>query len=150
VVPIDDFITGERAQRSPDWATFDRHRLKTDVLDVASVDSTLRYRQYNSGEWVSGKGGSWRELQVGRLVIIEGCGIIHPLLTPYYTVSAWIDCPQERALVSAKKRDESETDLFGDDDTSQLWDEVWGPNDRDFYINFRPDQNATVLVEPQF
>lgn len=150
VVPVDDFIIGERTQRSTDWATFDRQRLRRSVLEPARIGQTLSYQRYNSGEWVSGRGGSWRELEIGRLVIVEGCGIIHPLLTPCYDVSAWIDCPHEVALESAKKRDRSETELFGSDDTDQLWNEVWGPNDLDFFNAFKPDELATVLVERQF
>lgn len=69
---------------------------------------------------------------------------------PFYDYSAWIDCPQDIALVSAKKRDVNEVELFGDDDTSLLWDTVWGPNDSDYFEQFRPDLSATVLVEPQF
>ncbi len=150
IIPIDDFIVGARNERSSDWSTFDRARLKKEVLEKAIVGEQLRYQQYNSGEWVSGSGGTWRELEVGRIVIIEGCSVIHPSLTYDYTYSAWIDCPQEKALESAKQRDLGETELFGGDDTTMLWDEVWGPNDKDFFHAFRPDLLATVLVEPQF
>lgn len=150
VIPIDDFIIGERTQRSTDWATFDRGRLRHDVLDVASIGRPLSYQRYNSGEWAEGRGGTWREVEIGQFVIIEGCGVIHPSLTQYYDASAWIDCTHESALESAKKRDQSEVELFGNDDTDRLWDEVWGPNDLDFFKAFRPDVLATVLVEPQF
>lgn len=62
----------------------------------------------------------------------------------------WINCPQEDALRSSKSRDRAETELFGEDDTDTLWDEVWGPNDADFFSKYRPDEVADVLVEKQF
>lgn len=150
VIPIDDFIIGARDERSVDWRTFDRSRLHDDIIEPASVGKTLRYQRYNSGDWVANRGGDWIEVTVGKVVIVEGCGILHPTLLPHYDFSAWIDLPQPRALESAKYRDASEIELFGDDDTAALWDNVWGPNDKDFFETFRPDLNATVLVEPQF
>ena len=150
IIPIDDFIIGERTHRSADWSTFDRLRLQNEILQRAVTGKTLRYQQFHSGEWVSGVGGAWRELSIGEIVVIEGCGVIHPNLMPFYDYSAWIDCPQDIALVSAKKRDANEAELFRDDDTTLLWDTVWGPNDSDYFEQFRPDLSATVLVEPQF
>ncbi len=150
VIPIDDFIIGARTERSGDWQTFDRTRLRNDVIEPAHIGKVLKYQKYNSGDWVNNKGGALVEVTIGQVVIIEGCGILHPDLLPYYDCSAWINLSQERALESAKKRDANETELFGDDDTERLWDEVWGPNDREFFATFRPDLRATVLVEPQF
>lgn len=150
VVPIDDFIIGKRTERSDDWRTFDRNRLRQDILDNARIDKILRYQRFNSGEWASGMSGSWRNMKVGRIIIVEGCGIIHPDLVSFYDLSAWIECPQDRALASSKQRDSAELALFGSDNTNLLWDDVWGPNDKDYFDKFRPDQMASVLVEQQF
>lgn len=150
IVPIDDFIIGARDERSRDWRTFDRERLYREVITPARIGEVLRYQKYNSGDWVNGRGGNQVEITIGQTVLIEGCGILHPSLMDNYNCSAWIDLPQDRALSSAKHRDATEIELFGDDDTATLWDKVWGPNDADFFKTFRPDQNATVLVEPQF
>lgn len=150
VIPIDDFIVGARDERSADWRTFDRARLRRDILESARPGESLSYQKYNSGDYVNGKGGELVQVAIGRTVIVEGCGILHPELMGYYDASAWIAMPQEAALASAKQRDSSEGDLFGDDDTAALWDEVWGPNDKNFFDTFRPDFAATVLVEPQF
>ena len=83
ILPIDDFIIGERTHRSADWSTFDRLRLQNEILQRAVTGKTLRYQQYHSGEWISGVGGAWRELSIGKIVIIEGCGVIHPDLMPF-------------------------------------------------------------------
>lgn len=150
VIPIDDFIIGDRTERSTDWRTFDRNRLRHDVLDVARPGNILRYQRFNSGEWANGESGTEREMQVGKIMVVEGCGVIHPTVMSYFDYSAWIDCPQEKALVSSKQRDSAETRLFGDDDTNALWDEVWGPNDQDYFNRFRPDLLVDVLIEKQF
>lgn len=150
VVPIDDFIVGPREQRSGDWQTFDRERLRKEVLEQAQIGKPLSYRRYNSGDWVNGRGGSTRTFISRQILIIEGCSVIHPELIPYYDCSVWIDCSQEVALANAKQRDQAETNLFGDDDTDKLWDEFWGPNDKDYFKTFRPDKLAGVLIEPQF
>lgn len=150
VVPVDDFIIGARDERSADWSTFDRQRLRTEVIDRATTGSTLRYQAYNSGEWVQGLGGSWRELEIGHLVIVEGCSVIHPELISFYDSSAWINCSQSRALDTAKARDALELGLFRGEDTARLWDEVWGPNDRDFFNGYRPDLLAEFVIERQF
>jgi len=150
VVPIDDFIVGPREQRSGDWQTFDRERLRQDVLERARVGKPFSYRRYNSGDWVNGRGGSLRIVTPRKILIIEGCSVIHPDLMPYYDCSVWVDCPQEVALANAKQRDQTEIDLFGDDDTDRLWNEFWGPNDRDYFETFHPDHLANVLLEPQF
>lgn len=42
IVPIDDFIVGPREQRSGDWQTFDRARLRQEVLERAYVGISLR------------------------------------------------------------------------------------------------------------
>lgn len=150
IVPIDDFIVGPREQRSGDWQTFDRERLRRGILEQAHFGEPLSYRKYNSGEWVNGRGGKVRTVTPRQVLIVEGCSVIHPELMPYYDCSVWIDCSQDIALANAKQRDQTETSLFGDDDTAKLWDEIWGPNDRDYFETFRPDQMVSVLLEPQF
>lgn len=143
VVPIDDFIIGPRDQRSGDWQTFDRKRLRREVLETARIGKALRYQANNSGEWVSGQGGKWTTIVPHRYLIIEGCGILHPLLMPYYDYSVWIDCSGETAWGQAKQRDKSEGH-----ESDKLWDEVWVPNDQDFFNTYHPDKLASGIVQP--
>jgi uridine kinase len=142
VIPIDDFIVGAREGVDEDWATFDRERLRNDVLDVAKPGRQLSYKTYNSGEYVSGRGGRLRTITPERILIVEGCGILHPELMQYFDYSAWVDCPRAVAVELAKSRDKSEGN-----DNDRLWDEVWSPNDQRFFDKYRPDLLATVLVE---
>jgi len=143
IVPIDDFIIGAKDERSKDWATFDRRRLRKEVLDVAETGTPLTYSVYNSGEWSSGQPGRTRTITPQKFLIIEGCGIIIPSLMPYYDYSAWIGVSGLDAWERAKQRDRSEGNI-----NDKLWDEVWGPNDQDYYDKYRPDQRARVIVQP--
>ena len=45
IVPIDDFIVGARDERSGNWRTFDRDRLKSEVLEKATIGYQLRYQK---------------------------------------------------------------------------------------------------------
>lgn len=143
VVSIDDFIVGARDERSGDWRTFDRDRLRREVLIPAKPDTTITYQQFHSGEWVGHTGGRWRTIRPHKYLIIEGCGIFHPTLMPYFDFSVWIDCPQDIALKRAEARDLSQ----GNDDRS-LWEEVWRLNDLDYFHTFHPDKLASAIVDP--
>ncbi len=143
VVPIDDFIIGRRDERSSDWSTFDRNRLHEDILKVARPNVPLSYKIYNSGEWVAGKGGISRTITPQKFLIVEGCGILHPDLMPYYDYSVWIGQSGDTAWEKAKTRDRSEGN-----NNDQLWDEIWGPNDIDYFNKYRPDQLATAIIDP--
>lgn len=144
MVPIDDFIVGSKNMRSGDWATFDRERLRASVLEVARPDKPVGYQQYNSGEWVEGRGGRWREIRPHRYLIIEGCGILHPSLMPYFDFSIWIDCPEVVALSRAEKRD-----VAAGNDDRELWEHVWRQNDLEYFNNFHPDKLASLVLDQQ-
>jgi uridine kinase len=142
VVSIDDFIVGPKHERSADWHTFDRERLRDEILAVAQPGEMLTYQQFQSGVRASHRPGSQRTITPGKYLIIEGCSVLHPDLMKYYDFSVWIDCPLDTARLRAEARDRSQ----GNDD-SRLWDEVWSPNDRDYFNNYRPDRLADAIVE---
>jgi uridine kinase len=142
IVPIDDFIIGPKNERSSVWHTFDRERLRREILIPARPDKPLSYERYTSGEWVEERGGERRTFIPRSYLIIEGCGILHPALMSYYDYSAWIDCEPAVAWKRAKTRDLTE----GNDDRN-LWDNVWELNDAAFFDTFHPDRLASTLVE---
>ncbi len=142
VVPIDDFIIGRQDQRSNNWSTFDRSRFATDILQNARTNKPLRYQQFQSGEFASGRPGTWRSFTPQRYVIVEGCSVLHPSLMDYYDFSVWIDCSLGDALSRAKARDMAEGRKYW------LWDSVWGPNDNDYFASIRPDRLANATISP--
>lgn len=139
VVSIDDFITGPRDHRSKHWDTFDRRRFQTEILQAAKPGAEIEYTQFQSGIMASGLPGNLRKIHLKRYLIVEGVGIFTPDLMKFYDMSIWINCPIEIAIARAKERGKNEKEP-----NSHLLDYVWGPNDLDFYSEFRPDQLATV------
>jgi uridine kinase len=139
VVSIDDFIIGPPDQRSSEWDTFDRDRLKNDILKVVRPNKPIRYLQYQSGIYASHRPGKTRTIVPQKYLIIEGCSVIQPSLMHYYDFSIWIDCPFDLAIERAKERDRMQGM-----DNDKLWDEVWEPNDIDFFSKYSPDKLATV------
>lgn len=141
VVSIDDFIIGPKEQRSNDWATFDRVRFKKEILLKAKPGKVISYDQYQSGEWANNLPGKVRTINIQDYLFVEGCGIIHPDLNAYYNLKVWIDCSLEIATDRAKNRDRLEGN-----NNDKLWDEVWGPNDKDYFEKFKPKKVADKLV----
>lgn len=139
VVSIDDFIIGPKEQRSTDWHTFDRGRLEREILKSAQTNHALRYQQFQSGVWASKQSGTWRTIYPRNYIIIEGCSVLHPSLMKYYDLSVWINCLPELALDRAKQRDRSEGN-----NQDKLWDEVWAPNDLNYFNIYHPDRLADV------
>lgn len=142
VVSIDDFITKPRNHRSQNWSTFDRNRFKSELLDTAEMNSSIGYTQFQTGVYVSGKPGTHRLINIGKLLIVEGVSIFTPELIKSYSLAVWINCPIDIAVCRAKQRGKIDKD-----DNGWLLDNVWRPNDVDFYGAYRPDELADVIYE---
>ncbi len=142
VVSIDDFIRRAPTDRSTNWGTFNRARLCHDILSEARPGQSITYLQQQSGIVADHKKGTRRTITLRNYLIIEGCSVLHPRLMHYYDYSIWIDCPQPVALERAEARDQSEGRSY------KLWDDVWGPDDRDYFKHFRPDRLADVEIKP--
>ena len=138
VVSADSFIRDGLRDRSSDWHTFDRARLRAQVLEPASRGDPIRYQAY---DWERDTLGEWREVGPSRYLIVEGISILHPDLLAYYDLSVWIDCPIEVAAERGRQRDR---DVFKADHDRE-WAEVWTPNEREFLARYRPDEAADVL-----
>ncbi len=78
------------------------------------------------------------------VVIVEGIRLLQPKLLPHFDVSIWIDCPQEYAIQRAKSRDIEQGD---DKEMVSRWDTDWGPKDKAYFEEYRPDQIATFLYK---
>jgi hypothetical protein len=70
----------------------DWRRLRSQVLLPLSRDVAGRYQP---GRRDAGDPGTWRELQVGGIVVVEGrCALIKQLAT-FYDFRIWVDAPPE-------------------------------------------------------
>jgi uridine kinase len=138
VVSIDDFILERNAGRSADWNSFDRARMRNQVLEPAACGKTVRYQVY---DWKEDRLGKWRTVPPCDYLILEGISVLHPNLRGYYDFKIWIDCPLKVATERAIQRDRQ----WGNDHDT-LWRTVWAPNDRDYFKKYRPDLAADTVL----
>ncbi|MBT3344175.1 MAG: hypothetical protein HN712_13325 [Gemmatimonadetes bacterium] len=84
------------------------------------------------------------EEELPRVVIAEGIRLLRPDTLEFFDATIWINCPQEYALQRAKDRDR----LQGEDETEVArWDTDWGPKDRAYFDQYRPDRGAMFLYD---
>jgi uridine kinase len=138
VVSADDFIVGRMQERSHDWASVDRARLREQVLEPAHSTARIRYQRY---DWPSDELADWRELVAPHVLIIEGVGILHPDLVALFDLTVWVDVPLDLASERGRRRDK---DTYGVDHDAQ-WRDIWAPNDAAFAERFGPRETADIL-----
>ncbi len=139
VIPGDEFLS-ERppAGRSADWSAVDRDRLRRQVLDPAREGARVRYQVWDPADRAP---GPWVELDQPTAIIVEGLGLYVPELIDLFDLAVWIDVDLDTATERGRWRDEH---VYGNPQTD-LWLDVWKPNDAEFFRRFRPDQAADVL-----
>lgn len=141
IIHVDDFIVHRLSGRSDRWLSIDWMRLQKEVLEpVRSGKGTITYGIY---DWKTNTIHQEQHASVKKYVIIEGVGLIREEFTPYVDLTVWIDIPLEVASNRGKKRDVEE---YGAIENEILWDEVWTPNDKDYFETCRPDTKADFLL----
>lgn len=138
LVSIDDFIVGPRDHTSDDWSTFDRERLKAEVIEPAKPGETIDYLKFDSGEYVAGLPGTKASINIGKLIALEGVGLFTDELLECFDITIWINCPYDESMNCAKQRSVGTADYF---------DTIWGPNDQRFFDKFRPDLRADIIYK---
>lgn len=142
VIHLDDFIVDRLSVRSADWDGFDFERLKCQVLEpLRAGENQIEYNVY---DWRSNTLQSKKKVDIGGYVIIEGLGIIRDELKQYFDYTLWIDVPLEIASDRGKKRDRENR---GDDHHDKFWDEIWTPNDRDYFEKYQPMHKADYVFK---
>jgi uridine kinase len=101
--------------RCDDWSCLDRLRLLDDVRATASGGSVVQ--------------------------VVEGLGLFHPDLIEHFDLRIWIDVDLETATEQGMWRDEQ----IWHNPQTQLWLDIWKPNDADFFRRFRPDLSAHIV-----
>ncbi len=138
VVTADDFMTKNYTEQSDEWDCLDRSRITTELLQPAEAGNDIKYQVF---DWDENKLGQWQSIGKPKYIILEGVGVIHPELIPYFDFSVWIDCPPEVATKRGMKRDKDLLHV----DHDKLWQEVWAPNDQAYFEKCRPDELADCL-----
>lgn len=139
IVSVDDFSLHRQANRTQAWESIDWDRLEVQVLKpIKNGDSEITYDVY---DWHSDSLKEKRMIRPTRYVIIEGIGCIRDELRHYFDMTVWIDVPLQIAVERGKKRDR---EIFNVDHDKQ-WDEIWMPNDKDYFEKCRPDEKADCI-----
>ncbi len=82
------------------------------------------------------------DVELPKVVLFEGIRLLQPKLVSKFDISVWIDCPQKFALQRAKERDRLQGES---EEMVNRWDTDWGPKDKKYFEQYRPDKLATLL-----
>ena len=140
IVGVDDFYrpmsANQRAELGPKEGYdgyFEWERLRDAVLVPLSQGRRVRYRRY---DWITHRLAEWREVEPGRVVIVEGVYSTRPELRPYFDVKVYVDTPRERRLARMLDR--------GYEDT--LWVEHWMAAEEWYLEHERPWEHADLVL----
>lgn len=141
IVAADDFIIDQLSLRSASWEPFDWARHEKQVL--APMRLGKHEITYDVYDWVTNSLGGKRTVGLGRFLIIEGVGVIRDQLKPYLDIKVSVDVPLEVASKQGEKRDREQ---YGADH-DKTWDEIWTPNDKEYFNTLRPDLKADYILK---
>ncbi len=141
VIRLDDFIINRLSKRSSDWEGFDYNRLFEQVLKpIQQGKIEIEYGLY---DWQKNIVAKNKKVSLQRFIIVEGIGLIRPNLMPYFDCSVWVDVGLETAVERGKRRDREECKV----DHDHLWDELWMPNDRDYFEEYSPKDKVDFILQ---
>lgn len=140
IVSADDFMLNNFHERSADWACIDRQRIIDEVLKPAEKGQEIKFHVYN---WDSGSSNLTETLGMPKVLLLEGIGIIHPDLQPYFNFSIWVDEDLKTAAKRGMQRDKEVLHI----DNDLLWTQVWMLNDQEYHDKYYPHQLVDYLYK---
>lgn len=141
IVNVDDFILNRLMARDADWSDVDWERLEKEVLiPWKKGTDVLSYEVYDWSKDVNAKN---RQVSLSRFLIVEGVGLLRPAFSKYFDYSIWIDCEISEAIKRGACRDREEYKVNHD----KQWEELWGPNDEDYFQKYNPKSLADVVLD---
>ena len=141
VVSTDEFATEAVMQPSEDWNGIDRARLVRQILrPLREGERQIAYD--SSGDWTASSTTSKTLELDGNRFIVEGVGLFHPDVLPFFSLTVWIDLDPRESGRRGVARDAR----AGHDDRS-IWHDVWGPNDLRFAEKFDPKAHADIVID---
>ncbi len=142
-VSTDEFATEAVLEPSDDWNGIDRARLVRQILmPLRQGDRQIAYD--SSGDWNAWTTESKTLDLAGNHFIVEGVGLFHPDVLPFFSLTVWIEIHPDESTRRGLARDKQE----GHDDRS-IWKAVWAPNDQRFADVFDPKGHADIVIDAQ-
>jgi uridine kinase len=130
VLPLDDFFVSVQAFAD----SIDLERLEREALAPLRSGRPARFRRF---DWWSLGLEEWREVEPGRVVIVEGVFALQPALRPLYDVTAWVETDAELRLARGLERDGA--------DAEAMWRE-WQANEDRHRAEVEPEETVDLLV----
>jgi uridine kinase len=147
IVSTDEFGNHKDLQSlksRPDVKTpyrIDSERLRKQILEPLSGDILAIFM---STDWWDENKNTQKNIDIGGVVIVEGCYSLGTELREYYDFRIFIDTPLEEASQRASDRD---IKLGGKPDiASLLWKEVYYPNELVYMKEQQPKKAANLVV----
>ncbi|WP_307297437.1 uridine kinase family protein [Microbacterium natoriense] len=135
----DDFLDPSRShRRSTDWDGVERSRLVREVLGPFRDRLPSRFRRF---DWSARALGEPEPIPTGEVLIVDLIGLFHPEVLGALDLTVWCDVD----LATAQRRGMRRDSELGRDH-SNLWNEVWVPNERDFDELFAPASLAEIRI----
>ncbi len=139
IISIDSFNKGLNDYSNWELMDFDRFE-KEIIIPFYSGQTPLKYTHF-SGE--SREEPKEVEINHNGIIIVEGVGIFRTELMKHYSYSIWIECPIDEATRRGKKRDRE----VWHNPKDELWEGIWKKNDLEYYELFKPNQEATIVID---
>ena len=134
----DDFLDPERShQRSAEWDGVDRPRLRAEVFEPFRNGKPGLFRRY---DWGTHQLGSPEAIPSAQVLVVDAIGLFNPELDGMFDLTVWVDVDLSLATERGMARDRRLGRTH-----EQLWNDVWGPNERDFVVRFDPRARADYL-----
>jgi uridine kinase len=138
LIHTDDFIAADENGVLEGYH-LDWEKLQDQVIKIARSADRITSRIY---DWDSNR-PVFEEVPTGKYIIIEGSlWLLQDKFKPYFDTTVWVDVSQDIANARGKKRDNEEYGVDHDD----LWDNVWGPREKDSFAKLQPDKHAEILL----
>jgi uridine kinase len=130
VLHLDDFFVSIAAFAD----SIDLERLEREALTPLREGRPARFRRF---DWWSLGLEEWREIEPGRVVVVEGVFALQPALRPLYDVTAWVETDARLRLRRGLERDGA--------DAEAMWRE-WQENEERHKAEVRPEETVDLLV----
>ena len=134
IISFDDFIVKEHVLDDSWEQTWDRARLRDEVLEPLRDGRPAAFRRL---DWVSNTLSAPIPMPPLDLLIVEGITTLHPELRAFWDYAIWVDAPVDVARERGRARD-------ADTENAQHWDR-WSRNDVRYLSDRSPDRAADVV-----
>lgn len=128
VVHVDDFA----APGIPEW---DWTRFRRQLLTPLLARRPARYQRW---DWHRDEGAEWRDVPLGRTLIVEGVSATRCEVGAPWALTIWVEAPRAVRLARARQRD--------GDRMLATWLQRWMPEEQAWAARAKPLDRVDLIV----